>query len=161
MTSKVSLATRLARLDDAALEVAEEHAGALAHDVGKYAVRVARNVLAGDPVPIALAPMLVKDLFETHRGQRASRRFADLARGLPEGLREADEIVESRALLAEIDGLEGSVRAADPAALCRAVAAALALESALSRLAHAVRTELAERRAAGPSCLPRRSRQGG
>ena len=39
-----------------------ERRRALAHDVGKYVARIARNVPAGGPVPAGLLPLLVKDL---------------------------------------------------------------------------------------------------
>jgi hypothetical protein len=153
-----SVAARLARLDDASLEDVEERAAALAHDVGKYVVRVARNVRDGEPVPVALVGMLARDLYETHRGERASARFDALAAGLPEPLRAADELESARALLAEIDVLEPRVRAADPEALAEALAAARALEATLSALARMVRAERAERAAAGPACVPGRGR---
>ena len=96
---------------------------ALAHDVGKYVARIARNVPAGGPVPAGLLPLLVKDLYELPGGKRASARFAELA---PDG-----EPAGALGALREIDRLEERVRAADPAACARACALALEVEALL------------------------------
>lgn len=102
----------------------------LVHDVGKYITRVARNLPKEDPIPAVLVGMLAKDLYETHRGRRASVRFDELASDMPEGPRS-----EVRALLSEIDGLEVSVRAGDPVAVRRAAALALEVDARLRALA--------------------------
>ncbi len=148
------VASRLAREPDGSLESAEECASALAHDVGKYAVRVARNVAVGSPVPAALVPMLAKDLYETHRGVRASRRFQELARELPENVAGAPELDDVAAILVRIDALEPAVRAADADACQQAVVLARELDAKLSAFLRAIRDERAARQAASPACLP-------
>lgn len=102
----------------------------LLHDVGKYVTRIARNLPKEGPIPAALAAMMTKDLYETHRGRRASVRFEELSEALDARARS-----EARALLATIDGLEDAVRAANEAALREAGAAALALEALLREAA--------------------------
>lgn len=104
----------------------------LSHDVGKYVARIARNVPAGADVPKALAPLLVKDLYETHTGRRASARFAELAGGLG-AAHPSVEVV--RTSLARIDALEASVRAHEPAALREAAALARGVGDLLAALA--------------------------
>lgn len=95
----------------------------LAHDVGKYVGRIARNVPEGGPFPETLAPLLAKDLYELPGGRRASELFEELT---------ADtELPEVRARLVEIDALEGAVRAAEPRACLRAAALAREVEDAL------------------------------
>jgi len=148
------LASRLARAPDASLESAEEGAAALAHDVGKYAVRVARNVPAGAVVPASLIPMLAKDLYETHRGVRASKHFHDLASALPEQVAGAPELAEVAAILGGIDTLEPAVRAADIEACGQAVELARELDAKLGAFLRAIRDERAAREAASPACLP-------
>lgn len=104
----------------------------LSHDVGKYVARIARNVPAGGAVPAALAPLLVKDLYETHAGKRASARFAELA----DSLAAAHPAVDvARASLARIDALEAAVRAHEPAALREAAALARGVGDLLAKLA--------------------------
>lgn len=102
----------------------------LVHDVGKYITRIARNLPKEGPIPPALVGMLAKDLYETHRGRRASVRFEELASDVPEG-----PLSEVRALLVEIDALEASVRAGDPIAVRRAAALALEVDARLRALA--------------------------
>lgn len=103
----------------------------LAHDVGKYVARIARNVPAGGPFPSALAPLLAKDLYEAPGGGRPSARFEALAAALPA----SDALDEARAHLAAIDALEGAVREADPAACVEACRRALEVERLLRGLA--------------------------
>jgi len=99
--------------------------GRLAHDVGKYVARTARNIPEG-PVPGVLVQMLARDLYELEEGRRASQV---LAARLAEGPAIAHAQVErARALLREADGLEARVRAGEPDAVSRA--AALAVEVA-------------------------------
>lgn len=100
-----------------------ESRSALAHDVGKYVARIARNVPAGGPVPAPLIPLLAKDLYELPGGKRASARFAELA---PDG-----EPTSAREALREIDALEPRVRAADQDACLRACSLALEVERTL------------------------------
>jgi len=104
----------------------------LAHDVGKYVARIARNVDPTGPMPAALIPLLVKDLYELPTGGPASRRFAELA--------DDDEaLIPVRVALAEIDTLESGVRSGEPAACRRACALALEVESVLRAFAGATR----------------------
>lgn len=102
----------------------------LVHDVGKYITRVARNLPKDGPVPPVLVGMLAKDLYETHRGRRASVRFEELASDVPDEPRSA-----VRALLSEIDALESSVRGGDAVAVRRAAALALEVDAHLRALA--------------------------
>lgn len=108
-----------------------ELAAALAHDVGKYVARIARNVPEAGPVPAALVPLLAADLYEGPGGGRPSARFEALAAPL------ADEppIARARARLAAIDALEARVRAGDEAACTRACALAREVEALLRALA--------------------------
>ena len=50
----------------------------LAHDVGKYVARAARNLPASGPVPAVLVGMLVDDLFALRDGQPASAVFVSM-----------------------------------------------------------------------------------
>lgn len=111
-----------------------EVAAALAHDVGKYVARVARNVKGDAPIPSALLPMLVRDLYELPGKVRASVRFEELAAPLG-GAR----IDRARACLATIDALEARVRAADLDACREACALAREVESELRALASEAR----------------------
>lgn len=104
--------------------MSREIAARLAHDVGKYVARIARNVPPDGPFPAALAPLLVKDLYALPGGARASEAFARLAPDDP-------RMAPVRAALAEIDALEASVRAAEPDACRRACMRALEVEAAL------------------------------
>lgn len=107
-----------------------EIAAALAHDVGKYVSRIARNVPEAGPMPAALVPLLAKDLYEQPGGGRPSARFEELAAALDD-----PRLPEARALLAEIDGLEPGVRGGDEAACLRAAAVARQLDVALRAIA--------------------------
>lgn len=104
----------------------------LVHDVGKYITRIARNVPEGGPVPPALAPLLVKDVYETFRGRPARERFEALQGELDGALVRAlapvfDELTE----------LEPRVRRHEDAALRRAVTLALEIDRTLRRFAEA------------------------
>jgi hypothetical protein len=91
-------------------------AAALLHDVGKYVARTARNVPA-DRIEGPFASMLLKDVYETHRGARASARFAELAAELERaGVRDA-RVGAVREALGRIDALEARARAGEAAAL--------------------------------------------
>ena len=96
----------------------------LAHDVGKYVARTARNLPAEGEIPQVLIDMLCRDLYALTDTQRASERFDELADGL-EGLEEV------RAAFHEIDALEPSVRSGEPTAVRRAAELALAIEAQL------------------------------
>lgn len=121
-------------------------AATLAHDVGKYVARTARNL--PDPVTAPLGPelvaMLVRDLYALGDGERASARFDRLiAEAAPGGWsdRAGDvHLDEVRRLLAEVDALEPAVRAGEVAAVARATALARAVERRLRALAEAVRS---------------------
>lgn len=88
----------------------------LAHDLGKYIARIARNVPAGAAVPPALLPLFVKDLYETHQGRRASAVWNERRGALAR--RPELEVIE--ACLAELDTLEVRVRAAEADATAQA-----------------------------------------
>ena len=109
-----------------------EHRARLAHDVGKYVARIARNVVVGTDVPKPLAPLLVKDLYETYAGKRASARFAELADAI---IAPHPSLDVARAALARIDALEAAVRAQEPAALREAAALARSVGDLLGALA--------------------------
>ncbi len=104
-------------------------ASTLAHDVGKYVARVAMNVAPGEPVPAALIPLLVKDLYELPGG-RASACFEALARGLTD-----PRLDRAREHLTAIDALEERVRAGDASACSEACAQAREIHALLSALA--------------------------
>lgn len=112
---------------------ARELAARLAHDVGKYAARTARNIPRG-AVPDALFEMLLKDLYAIDGRRPASVVFAELAEPLEQLAADA-RIDECRRLLAEIDGLERAVRERDRDALHRAAELALELDGRLRALA--------------------------
>ncbi len=92
-----------------------ERAAQLAHDVGKYVARIARNVAPDGPVPAALVPLLVRDLYELPGDVRASHRFDQLAAALAPH----PSIDAARDALRAIDALEAQVRAGGAEA-CRA-----------------------------------------
>lgn len=100
-----------------------ELAARLAHDVGKYVARIAKNAPADGPFPAALVPLLVEDLYASPGGGRPSARFDALA---PPG-----ELAAVREAFAAIDALEDAVRGGDPGACRRACALALEVEAAL------------------------------
>jgi len=106
----------------------------LAHDVGKYVSRIARNLPPG-PVPPALLELLAKDLWALPAGGRASEVFARLSAPLCAAPSPDPRLAEVAAHLAEIDGLEAAVRAGQDAAVRRACALALEVEALLRALA--------------------------
>jgi hypothetical protein len=112
-------------------------AARLAHDVGKYIARTARNL----PLPIAaldpaLLTMLLGDLYGANgeRAQRPATRFHALATTLDE-----PRLGEARALFAALEQIESAVRAGESSAVERAVAIALRIEALLRALARDVR----------------------
>lgn len=113
--------------------VDRERASRLAHDVGKYVARIAKNVAPGQPVPAALVPLLVKDLYDLGGG-RASARFEQLAAGAS-----GQAIEEARAHLAAIDALEVRVRAGEVEACVEACEHARRIEALLRELARSSR----------------------
>lgn len=103
----------------------------LAHDVGKYVARMARNVADAGPVPPALLPLICKDLYALPGDRRASERFEELACAL-----EPDPRLErARAHLRAIDALEPRLRDGDLDAALEACRAAREVERALRELA--------------------------
>jgi hypothetical protein len=100
---------------------------ALAHDVGKYITRAARNLPRGD-VPAVLLDMLVADLYLTDGKRNALAVYHALAEAsgvgegtLPPDMREGLELLMT---------LEAGVRAHDPAAIEQARVTALAVDDA-------------------------------
>jgi hypothetical protein len=110
----------------------------LAHDVGKYIGRIARNV--DGEVPPALAPLLLKDVYETHDGRPALARLASLTPALGP-YAEHPRLLAARDALERAARLEPSARALDPAALRALVDLAREVESQLRALARAVHDE--------------------
>ena len=110
--------------------MSEDAASRLAHDVGKYIARIARNVPEDGPVPAALVPLLVKDLYEAPGGGRPSERFEALAATLSD-----PRLAVVRADLAALDALEPAVRAAEERACREACRLARGIESALRSVA--------------------------
>lgn len=133
------LAESLREMSSADLDPVEETLAVLHHDVGKYITRVARNVPLGAVVPASLGAMLHKDLYETHKGARASARFAELVSLLPTALREQPPVREAARALQRIDDAETAVRALDPVAVTRVLADAREVELHLAMALRAVR----------------------
>ena len=107
--------------------MSREDAARLAHDVGKYVARIARNAPPEGPFPAALVPLLVEDLYASPGGGRPSARF--------EALAPPDALEAARDPLRALDPLDGAVRAGDDAACRRACALALEVEAALRAFA--------------------------
>lgn len=104
-----------------------ELALSLAHDVGKYITRAARNLPPGD-VPAVLVDMMVADLYRTDGKRSALCIYHALAEAsgvgeetLPPAMREG---------LEELMTLEAGVRAHDPVAVERARVVALRVDEA-------------------------------
>lgn len=114
---------------------AREAAARLAHDVGKYIGRIARNVES--EVPPALAPLLLRDVYETHDGRPALARLDALLPALGPLAHDA-RVVAARDALRHAAALESAARAGDPAALRALVAVARDVESQLRALARAL-----------------------
>ena len=117
-----------------------EFTDALNHDVGKYIARIAKNV-SRDATTLAptLLAMLIKDLYETHRGLPASVRFTTLRASLPEPVRASRIVQDVATRLAVIDALQASVRAGDINAAHEAMRQSLCIERHLSDIARATR----------------------
>ena len=124
----------------------DEITDALHHDVGKYIARIAKNV-SPDETPLAppLLAMLVKDLYETYRGQPASARFAALHATLPESLRASPILANALASLRTIDAHEPDVRAGDMNATRIVIRESLLVSRILGEVARAVRRTLETR----------------
>ena len=108
-------------------------AGALAHDVGKYVARTARNVSDGAWTP-ELVSMLLRDLYDL-RGERSLQAFLRLAPAATSPLATFPEWTQAHDLLRELDGMENELRAGHAPALESAARRALLVESALRELA--------------------------
>jgi hypothetical protein len=112
-----------------------ELAAKLAHDVGKYVARTARNLPPG-AVPPELVKMMVKDVWALPGSRRASDLFEELAAPLAQLVAAPEPRLErARSLLRELDALEAAVRAAEPAAVRAAAAHALEIETLLRGIA--------------------------
>ncbi len=110
----------------------------LAHDVGKYVARAARNVREGE-VPPPLVDMLVTDLYLLKDGQRASAVLARLlADHGPEVAADVD-VARAVALLGEADALEAGVRGGRAEDVRRAAAIAREVEERLRSAAERAR----------------------
>ena len=99
----------------------------LAHDVGKYVARTARNLRG--PADPEVVRMLIRDLYELQPSRRASQVFAELASGL-----EHPALAEVSALLRQTDALEPLVRRHDEAAVASAARLACEVERRLREL---------------------------
>jgi len=117
---------------------AAELAATLAHDVGKYIARAARNLPPSGAIPPALTTMLVADVFATHAGRPALARFDELA---PELLTLTDDarLAAVRALLIRAAAQERAVRDGDAEASRELAALALEIESLLRALSRDLR----------------------
>ena len=104
-----------------------ELALALAHDVGKYITRAARNLPAGD-VPAVLMDMMVKDLYLTDGERNALAVYHALVEA--SGVGEGTLPPAMREGLEELMTLEAAVRAYDPAAVEQARVVALRVDEA-------------------------------
>lgn len=112
----------------------------LAHDVGKYLSRVARNLdptLSSPPAGPLLA-MLLADLYgpKATPGQRPHAVFIALGQQLPEDFSDPRLSRCAEALVA-LDALEAQVTQADVRAVGQAVRLALAIDTDLRDLARA------------------------
>jgi hypothetical protein len=119
---------------------AAELAARLAHDVGKYIGRTARN-LPPEPSELgkldgALLAMLLRDLYGAGPGSRPGALFAPLRQELAPLLCEPERALlsEAAAGLLRLDELEPEVRAAKPPALAEALRCALLIEQQLRKL---------------------------
>lgn len=105
----------------------------LAHDVGKYVARAARNLPPSGPIPGVLVDMLYKDVFGSGGdAPTPSQRFEALARDLPS---KDPRIADVRARFARITALERELAGGTELVVRSIAADALAIEQALSSLA--------------------------
>lgn len=126
------MAGSIATLDLDRLTMVYPLAGKLAHDVGKYIARMARNLPAGN-IPETLCPLVCADLYALDGARPASAVFDDLAAPLG-SIIEDDRLDRCREALREIDRLEDAVRSADETALRRAAELAMQVETELLSL---------------------------
>jgi hypothetical protein len=121
-------------------------AAALAHDVGKYVARTARNlpVPLTAPLPPELLAMLVRDLYALGAGERASARFDRLVeearRCSPPVQLDMVQLEEVRRLLGEVDALEPAVRTGEAKVVARVAALGREVEQRLCALEQATRS---------------------
>lgn len=111
-------------------------AAQLAHDVGKYVARTARNLASDTVVDAELLAMLCRDLYGDAKSERPIARFAALAAELRPLLDDA-RLTQAERLLAELESREAAVRADHPEVVQQAVALALQIENLLRALATA------------------------
>ena len=122
-------------------------AAALAHDVGKYVARTARNVPDGGWTP-DLVSMLLRDLYDL-RGERALQVFLRLAPAATSPLAGFPEWTTAHDLLCELDAMERELRAGHAPSLQSAALRALQVESALQELALRARISAPPRKSRG------------
>jgi hypothetical protein len=113
-------------------------AARLAHDVGKYIARTARNVAVDGWTPDLVA-MLCRDLYPQDR--RLSLRFAELARPLQPWQGPTAVLQQVSNLLAEAERREPEVRRAVAADLHRVAEIARQVEDLLRSLARQLHQE--------------------
>ncbi len=111
-------------------------ARALAHDVGKYVARAARNLPAEGAIPRVLVDMMLRDLHAALPSCPTPRaRFDALARELATlGVTDA-RLDQVRSALDDLAARRDAIATGDPAELRRAAKDALAIEQALASLA--------------------------
>lgn len=114
-----------------------ELAARLAHDVGKYLARTARNLPPdGERLEGPLLAMLVTDLYGAPGGVRPRQRFTELAAELVAASRTVlPSLDEAAQALARLDELEADVRAGGGGAVAEARRLALAIDQRLRGLA--------------------------
>lgn len=108
----------------------------LAHDVGKYVARTARN-LSGELTPPLAGPlldMLCRDLYGSEKEVRPSRLFAQLAAPIAEQTAEP-RLERVGAIFVELDAMEEQVRGGERAAVVHAVRLACEIEESLRGMA--------------------------
>lgn len=131
---------------------AAELAARLAHDVGKYIARTARN-LPPEPGELegGLLAMLLRDLYGAGPGSRPGVLFAPLRQELAPLLHEPERAVlgEAASGLLRLDEIEPEVRAGKPSALTEALRCALLIEQQLRKLSREL-LERQRRHAGGP-----------
>ncbi len=105
----------------------------LAHDVGKYVSRAARNLPPKGAIPGVLVDMLFRDVFGTlSGGATPGERFEALARDLATDDPRIDDV---RRRFARIAALEKELAAGTELVVRSVAADALAIEQALASLA--------------------------
>ena len=118
----------------AAKAAAAEVARRLAHDVGKYISRAARN-LHELPPPQALLELLLDDLYALNGNVKASHLFEDRVTALEAMIGVHPALMKCREQLCRIDALEPAIRAGDSNAIQEAARAAISVDETLRALA--------------------------